>query len=224
MVFVSEHYREMALNKLDISADMSFVVPNMIDTNDFDRAKLPGAENHIGIVGIVPFLKRPDRAVDVLKEIVNRGGDYYLHIKGQLPWDYGYVWKDKIQRQLYIEMMARIAQDRDLAKRIIFDGFGADMASWLRQIGFDLSTSENESFHLAPAEGMASGAVPVVWQRLGSDQIFGSERIVNSSADAAEYILNTREHWQDASRKAKLDAKQWDKTVIVGTWKKLLSR
>ena len=39
---------------------------------------------------------------------------------------------------------------------------GPDVASWLRRVGLVLSTSDDESFHLAPAEGMASGAVPAL--------------------------------------------------------------
>ena len=57
---------------------------------------------------------------------------------------------------------------------MVFEPFGPDMASWLRKIGYVLSPSSDESFHLAPAEGMASGAVPLFWQRPGADEIFSN--------------------------------------------------
>ena len=58
--------------------------------------------------------------------------------------------------------LQRIQTSRAVAGRGRLRQFGPDVGTWLRRIGFILSTSDDESFHLAPAEGMASGAVPVI--------------------------------------------------------------
>ncbi len=65
------------------------------------------------------------------------------------------------------------------------------MATWLRRVGFMLSTSDDESFHLAPAECAASGGVPALLPWPGSDTIYDPHWIHDDPVAMAEAIHAT---------------------------------
>lgn len=223
MVFVSEHYRARFIAQFHDVNVKSVVVPNAIDCLDLFRPKTPSARFHIGMIGIVPFLKRPDRAVDLLELLTEEDNRYILHFRGRAPWEYGYEWRKPLQKQAYLEFYHSISE-RNLENNVVFSAFGPDMASWLRRIGFVLSPSVEESFHLAPAEGMASGSIPIVWNREGASDIFGSENVYESTEDMANAILSlqNQEEFCRASSKARDVANsKWDTMAIDGIWKDL---
>jgi hypothetical protein len=62
--------------------------------------------------------------------------------------------------------------DRPKLEAVVFDDAGPDVAAWLRRVGFMLSTSDDESFRVAPAEGMASRAVTVFRHWPGAETIY----------------------------------------------------
>lgn len=226
LITVSDHYARMTLEYLPQLSDRISVVPNMVDTVDFDRPKSSEARFHIGLVGMVPFLKRPDRALELLQQLIQVDDRYVLHIKGRMPWDYPFIWKDKIQRFQYIEFFKKIYSDSELTQHIHFDPFSTDIASWMRGIGFVLSPSDNESFHLAPAEGMASGAIPIVWQRNGATSVFGEHNVFASMDDMYQRILSlsTESSFFESSQVSKSEAARWDFEGIYDVWReKLLS-
>ncbi|MGP6175300.1 hypothetical protein [Corynebacterium sp. A21] len=224
MVFVSDFYRQRAESQLPIDALETMVIPNSIDLVDFDRPKLAGAQFNLGMAGMVPFLKRPDRAVNLLESLLEVDDRYSLFIRGRAPWEYPYEWKDPVQKQLYLELFARVTEDPVLKERVVFEPFGADMASWLRNIGIILSPSDSESFHLAPAEGMASRCVPVVWSREGSLEIFGENNVYPSLQFAVERILEMRDH--EMFLRLGTDSRdfvgKWDIDTTFVKWQKAL--
>lgn len=219
-VFVSDHHRDAAIKKLGLSPDRTTVIPNMIDTADLARPKLQGSEFHIALVGLVGFGKRPDRALTVLERLLEHDDRYRLHFKGRAPWDYPHEWKNPLQRQFYLDFYTRIRRSADLSDHVVFEPFTPDIASWLRGIGFVLSPSVAESFHLAPAEGMASGAIPVVWDRPGARDVFGDEWLVKDAEDAAALILQSRGSGNpiDAQRLAIEQAMHWDFLSVMPQW------
>lgn len=193
LVVVSEHYRSTVIERFAINPDKVVVIPNSVNSTDLNRPKTPDAQFHLGLAGIVKFGKRPDRALDIIEMLAAHDERYCLHIRGRAPWDYSYEWENPEQKQLYLELYARIAESEVLRNRVIFEPFAPDMGTWLRQIGIVLSPSANESFHLAPAEGMASGAIPVIYQRPGAEDVFGKDYLVESTHEAVEPILSYRD-------------------------------
>ena len=118
--------------------------------------------------------KRLDRALDLLEELLEEDPRYTLHVRGRMPWEYPYEWKKPFQREAYLEIFDRIGRSPALRDAVVFEPFGADMASWMRKIGYILSPSSDESFHLAPAEGMASGPSRCSGKGPGVDEIFSN--------------------------------------------------
>jgi glycosyltransferase involved in cell wall biosynthesis len=193
IVFVSEFYRDKVVDELGWPREKTAVIPNVVDVLDLYRPKREDARFHIGIVGIVPILKRPDRALDLLERLLESDERYTLHVRGRSPWEYGWMWQNGNVRDAYEAFYERLASDPRLRRRVSFQGFGPDMGRWFQNIGWMLSPSSRETFHLAPVEGMASGAVPVVWEREGARQIFGEEWVHEDTRAAAEYIITANE-------------------------------
>lgn len=225
VVFVSEHYRRRAVAKLGINEDTTSVITNCLDALDLHRPKTPEARFTLGLLGIVPFLKRPDRALDLLERLLEQDERYVLRIKGRAPWEYPYEWKKPLTRQLYLDFYARIASSPRLRRAVIFEPFGPQVGNWLRGIGVILSPSDEESFHLAPAEAMASGAVPVVWEREGASEIFPAESVISATVHGVERILALRDlaAFNAASADAQIYAQRWGQEVIVERWLEMLA-
>lgn len=225
VVFVSEFYRERVIAELGWPRDKTAVVHNMIDVFDLDRPKHPDARFHLGIAGIVPILKRPDRALDLLEILLASDDRYVLHVRGRAPWDYGWMWQDPVVQDAYRAFYERLAADPELLAHVAFDAFGADMGAWFRRIGWMLSPSTRETFHLAPVEGTAGGAIPVVWQRDGAAEIFEDDWVHASTQDAAAAILrinaSQRGHAGEAER-AERSARRFDVTALAPRWAEVL--
>ncbi|MCW2942159.1 MAG: glycosyl transferase, partial [Actinomycetia bacterium] len=177
IVCVSPHYAELTRKLTGWPAEKIVTVPNWVDVEQLGRDKLQGAEHHLGMIGIAPSRKRLDLALDVLERLRADDPRFTLFIKSKLPWDYWWIWDKPEERAHFEEVFRRIRRSPLLAGAVVFDDYGRDVAAWLRRIGWVLSTSDDESFHLAPAEGMASGAVPALLGWPGAETIYEREWI-----------------------------------------------
>src|SRR5699024_6525900 len=162
------------------------VIQNSGSLEDLSRPKSSHAKFTLGLVGWVPSLKRIDRALDLLEILIDADDRYALEVRGAAPWDYTWEWNTPAHRDSYIEVLRRLKANPRLAEHVTFSPFGPDVGNWLRGIGWVLSPSMRESFHLAPVEGMLSGAVPLVWEREGSQEIFGAEWVLRDTAAVAK--------------------------------------
>lgn len=220
IVFASEFYRDKAIKWKQWPADKLAVVPNTVNPGDLEREKEPDARFHIGIVGIVPILKRPDRALALLEKLLEADPRYVLHIKGHLPWNYAWEWKKSAHQDSYRAFYERIGADPQLSSHVVFEPFSPDVGNWLTKIGWILSPSTRETFHLSAIEGASSGAVPIAWHREGSEEIIGPEHNVGSTEEAAERILSARspQEFQKLSDQAQRHAAKYDVRVVRNSW------
>ncbi|GAA1773164.1 glycosyltransferase family 4 protein [Streptomonospora arabica] len=188
VVCVSPYYAALTRELAGWPADKVVVLPNWVDVDQLDRPKLPGAEFTLGMVGIAPSRKRLDRGVEVLGELRRRDPRFTLAVKTKQPWDYWWVWNRPEEREYYERTYRTVQRDPLLAEGVVFDPFGPDVATWLRRVGFMLSTSDDESFHLAPAECAASGGIPAVLTWPGADTIYSGRWLHDSPKEMAEAI------------------------------------
>jgi glycosyltransferase involved in cell wall biosynthesis len=198
VICVSPHYTELTRKLTGWPEDKVITVPNWVDVDQLDRPKLEGTQFHLGMIGIAPSRKRMDLALDALESLRADDPRFTLFIKSKLPWDYWWIWDKPEERAHFEEVFRRIRRSPLLAGAVVFDAYGRDVAAWLRRIGWVLSTSDDESFHLAPAEGMASGAVPALLDWPGSDTIYDRRWIHQGPLSMASAIAETvREgHWE----------------------------
>ncbi|MBC6460899.1 glycosyltransferase [Actinomadura sp. HBU206391] len=190
VICVSPHYAELTRQATGWPAGKVTVVPNWVDVAQLDRPKLEDARFHLGLLGAAPSRKRLDLALDVVEELRRDDPRFTLLVKGRLPWEYWWVWKRPEERAHYEALFRRIARSPVLSTAVVFDPHGRDVAAWLRRVGFVLSTSDDESFHLAPAEGMASGAVPALLNRPGADTVYDRRWIHPGTSELAGSIAS----------------------------------
>jgi hypothetical protein len=100
----------------------------------------------------------------------------------------------------YEEQYERIRSDPLLAGGVTFEPHGDDMASFYGGIGFALSVSDFESFHLTLADGAASRALPLSLDWEGADRIYPPQWIRGSIESMACAIREaTSRPWREVA-------------------------
>ncbi len=224
VVFVSEHSRAEGCAKWGLDPARTRVIPNAVDCHQLSRSKLAGSRYTLGLLGWSPSLKRVDRAVALLEQLLQQDERFELSVKGASPLDTGWIWSDPTERVLYESIFHKLRSAPDLAARVSFEEHGKDVGNWFRGIGWILSPSDRESFHLAPIEGMASGAVPVVWPREGAEGIFPREVLVPNTGGAAHFVAATAlgDGFDSLSIEMRKAARRFDSVSVVDEWLSLI--
>ncbi|MGW3145239.1 glycosyltransferase [Streptomyces sp. NPDC001177] len=225
VVCVSPYYRRRTLARTGWPQSKVTVVPNWVDADQLDRQKAPGARFRLGMIGIAPSRKRLDLGLDVLEGLRARDRRWHLSVKSKPPWEYWWIWNKPEERAHYDAVLRRMQTSPLLEGAVVFDEFGADVPGWLRRIGHVLSTSDDESFHLAPAEGMASGAVPALLPWPGAEEIYDPRWIHDHPEAMTEAVaaLADPEPFRSAADLARAQAREsFALDRVAATWTDLL--
>lgn len=213
-IFVSPYFFELMIAEFKLERKKCKMVFNMVDTQLLNKPKLPNSKFHLGMIGDVPQSKRMDRALDIFEKLYEKDKRYKLFIKGKRPEDYTWMHsKAKTQEMAYYQEQYTRIKDNNWEANIIFEGHGP-IDEWLQNIGWILSVSDNESFHLSVAEGMASGAVPVVLKWDGADTIYSDKLIYNSTSKIAGSILRNSPNELNVVESNKFDHNILSKSVL----------
>lgn len=225
VVVASEYYRHKAHELRGWPLDKISVVPNAVNPFDFVRPKSIDARFHLGLVGMVPILKRPDRAIDLLEKLLQVDPRYTLHIRGHAPWNYTWEWKKAAHQDAYRELYERIGTRPELLRSISFEPFAPDMANWFRRIGWVLSPSTRETFHLASIEGATSGAVPLAWEREGARDIIGHEWTFPTTDAIVDFVTlhnSSNESFRHLSLRAQAGASRYRSDLVARRWRETI--
>jgi len=226
VICVSEHYARLTREATGWPASKVIAVPNPLNTGQLDRAKLDGARFNLGLIGIVPMRKRLDLALDVVEELRREDDRYQLYVKSGMPWEHWWVWQNREERDHYATALRRVQRSPLLQDAVVFDDAGPDVPAWLRRIGFVLSTSDDESFHVAPAEGMASRAVPVIRHWPGAETIYDKRWLHETPLEMAEAIAACSadpQAWLATGELAREQVLGWDIAAVTRAWHQLLT-
>lgn len=226
IVFVGAHIQDECVRKFNMPRDKTCVIQNSIDQNKFDIQKFGGIEFNLGILGISPAIKRLDLALDTLEQLLEIDERYTLSIKGNSPKSYAWLWARAKEREYYEQVYERINSNDRLRYKVVFDPPGDDVHRWLQKIGYILSPSDSESFHMALAEGMSSGAVPIVWQRKGVNKIYPFIELFDNPKNAAKFIDKLRK--SDSRPRLSAQCKKfikenYDASVIRDKWLEVIN-
>lgn len=188
--YVSEFIRREGQQAFGFPYEKTSVIPNLIDENKFfPRQKAADASYTLGIIGVVPARKRLDRALDLLEVLIEHEPRYNLRVKGRHPLEYGWLLNRSDELDYYRTIFQRINANPKLRHRVTFDPPGDDINEWFSLVGFILSPSDFESFHMAIGEGVLTGTLPVIWSWDGAAEIWGNQWIVDSVHDAQKMIM-----------------------------------
>lgn len=165
------------------------VVPNPVDCAAFATQKTPAAQRTLGLVGWAQRVKDATFALEVLALLREQDPTWRLRLVGG---DFAQTNR-AVELEAAQRFRSRLCR-RDVAGAVDFVPFTTDVPSEMAEIGWGLSTSLRESFHLGLAEMAASGSVPVVrdWPvyslRGGAATLFPSEWVVADPLSAAARI------------------------------------
>lgn len=191
VIVVSDHFRDICVREFGWNPDRIMVLPQYCVADQLRRDKNPGAEKTLGFVGINGFHhKRFDRALDVLRIVRRSDPAFRMRVRSAMPWEFGWIWQDNAEERAAFEaLFRRLDAEPELREAIVFDRPGPNMAEWYRNVGFILSTSESEGCHTSVAEGICSGAAPVVIDWPGARSVYGEDAVFGSVEEMARAIL-----------------------------------
>lgn len=224
IVFVGSHLERDARALFGWTSEKTCVIHNLVDVDHFDRGKLAGSFFNLGLLGMAPKRKRLDRALDTLASLQQVDDRYTLRVKGPLPSSYNWVWREAEERAFFEQQWDRLERE-NWGKSVVFDPPGDDVADWFRTVGFILSPSDDESFHMSVAEGMAAGSLPVIWDWEGVSGLYPVEYVVTSSQEAADRIESLRSDVSLEKRQTRLREyvrTRFGRDVVREQWRALL--
>lgn len=220
VVFVSAPLRDLARAVVGDRLDHArlHVIEHGVDPRPFDGAvdrrpedPVPaGRERTLGMIGWGRVVKDPMWTLDVLEELVREDPTWRLVLVGH-PLDR----QDDHHARAYGAELRRRLEGR-LAAHIRLVAQTDDVPAHAAGMGFIISSSLRESFHLGLVEGVLAGAVPVVrdWPvyrgRSGPRDLYPAEWVVDDAAAAVARIraLGGSEAHARASARARSEARR----------------
>ncbi len=227
IIFVSSHILNNAIQTFDWHQhrDKLTVIDNYIEADELKKGKDNDSQFNLGIVGIVPERKRFDKALDILEKLREKDNRFQLFVKGKVAKDFHWMINRPDELIYYETQEKRIESSKYLKGAVHYDGFGKDMPEWYQKIGFILSPSDFESFHLSIPDGAASGAIPIILKWEGSDEIYPKEWSLDSIDEAVEKILffsSDNQKFENEAQQCQQYVKKFSLDIIYNKWKKLL--
>lgn len=223
IIAVSQYWVGMFRKKTKADISKFMMIHNLVDTKALDKEKFDNSEYHLGILGYCPKLKRIDKALDIFEELWEHDRRYKLFIKGKDYTEYSWMQNDEEEAQYFTAIKNRIYSS-EWKNSVVFESWSADVSDWYRKIGFILSTSDIESFHLAAAEGMASGSIPIILNWEAAKGIYPLRFIFEKTKDAADFIKKLTEEEKDEYMKyvREYAFQKFDKNKLLIQWKSII--
>lgn len=209
VIFVSDHLRRTVNDNLGerLAHVRQHVVGNVVDLGRFAADSAPGASRTLGMVGWGQKVKDPLWTLELLAALRKVDPAWRLVLVGR---DFPPTAR-RASEQAYAEAFrARVVQP-DIVDAVEYVGQSRDLPRHLRRIGFAISSSFRESFHIGAVEMVAAGAVPVFrdWPAYsdmgGVRGLFPDDWVVGSVDEAVTRILSLAgpDAWAEASAAAR---------------------
>lgn len=187
---VGHYFYEKFIEVMSLDRDKCYLIPNAIDFDGYKSEKNKGFNKNIALVGSLPKRKGLDKAITVLKNLPE---DFQLFIFGKKYLEVPWILADKNEFEYY-EQTEEMIENYNLSSGVHYLGW-VDTKEALKNIGYVLSVSDDEeypeSFHLAPLEGLASGALCCCLNWRGIEYVYPNELIMNSTKEISDFIIKT---------------------------------
>lgn len=188
-IFIAPYRYEEFVAMHGIPRHKAKMIFNTVDVEKFNREKLPEAKFTLGFIGMVPWRKRFDRALDIFEKLWKEDNRYVLRVKGKRPEDYPWMLsKSRKDEMAKYDALYRRIEKAPWKDNVIYDGHGNDMPEWFQKVGYILSTSDFEGSHQAVAEGMSAGCIPVIFDWDGADTVYPKEFVAKDLIEAVYHI------------------------------------
>jgi len=197
LIFVSQHYQDIFNSKVVFDKQKQHVVNHGIDLVRYGISEHKGQD--ILYVGSVNFKKGPQ----LLAQVALAFQDRAVHVYGDVQCERSQLYLDNLKLN-----NLKFFPHNNKIEDVMHDP----------RYKYILSTSLGESFHLAVAEGMACGLMPLVHAWYGADQLWPFtwksidelRVIANMSSEPDKYRAWVESRYNAAYQAPKLE------TVILG--------
>jgi len=164
----------------DIETQTSMAaIPNGVNLEKFAFVNRPRGKN-IAFLANLRMVKNPAFILQCMQKLHYIDPEYHLFLGG--------IFQDSALEQYLKHMINAL----DLGDVVFFDGWQADVNSWLEDKHYIVSTSIIESQGMGLLEGMACGLKPIIHNFPGAKQIFPTEFLFNIAEEFCEQILSDK--------------------------------
>lgn len=172
IIFISRFIMEEAQRKFSIPAEKCIVIPIAVALRQrrYTDAELLKKRDVVGMVGITPWGKRPDLALELFLRLKQRYPRLRMLIKGNTPSAYPWMKSRPKEIEAYQQLFRRILELGDGS--VGFLGYDDQMEEFYERAGWVLSTSDSEGCHTAVAEGGVFGSLPLMLNWAGADVVY----------------------------------------------------
>ena len=145
----------------------------------------------------------------MIKGLAEKDPSWKLIIKGKDPRTIEFMKAPNRSKEMeyYSSQFERIDNEPLLKSSVSWDEYSVSLSSWYRKIGFVISPSDFESFHYSIADGVASGAVPIIWPWDGAKEIYTEDWVIENTGEALSKILSTTFGDQEQSNRELIEQK-----------------
>lgn len=173
LVLVSDAVKELLSYNFSVPCPIT-VIHNGVDLQKFTIPpnKRPGKK--ICSIGYINYKKNPPLLLYCFKAIHSYDPGYTFHLAGE--------HQDARIQVYFAHLLPR------LNIPVFFDGWVEDVAAYMRDKDFVMSTSLFESFHYSIAEGMSSGVLPLIHDWLGADQLYPKRYVFTTPDDSVRLL------------------------------------
>jgi glycosyltransferase involved in cell wall biosynthesis len=184
---VGYYYFEKFQRQFSIPREKMRLLPNYVEPKIYSQDKNGDVRFNIGLVGMLPALKGFLKGLKLLLKLRERDKRFRLYVMGQQPEEVPWIRNDSYESE-YFEECGRFIADNDLDDAVIYRGF-VERDELYSNIGYILSLSDVESFHLALAEGSCAGCMGLSLNWPGAEFIYPPETLCESIDEIAEKIV-----------------------------------
>ncbi len=179
LIVVAPHLAEIVSDALPGLRQRTHVthIPNGVDMARYELVERePGFD--IALIGYLHGRKNPQMALQILHRLLKKDTRYRLHVAGK--------FQDPVLKLYWSHQTVRLG----LQDNVVMYEWQDDIASFLADKQYLLSTSVHESFGYSIAEGMARGIKPVVHNFAFAGEIWAEEMLFDSIEEAVEMITS----------------------------------
>lgn len=189
VIVVSYPCLELFSNIFEIPREKMILLSNYVETDIYTGIKKGDFKHNLAMVGYVPKLKGLLKGLKILKMLKENDDKFKLYLMGKDYKELDWVWNNPEERS-YFRECENFIKDNKLEDSVIFEGW-VERSEMFSNIGYVLSVSDIESFHLAPAEGLCDLTLALLLYWNGSEYIYPRKMIFDNIDDIVKIILDT---------------------------------
>jgi len=189
IIVVSYYYLELFVNKFKIPRQKMIVLNNYVESNIYSGTKKGDFKHNLAIVGYIPKWKGLLKGLKILKMLIEHDDKFKLHLIGKHYNEVDWIWNNPEERS-YFQECENFIKENHLEDSVIVQGW-MERSNMFNNIGYVLSVSDIESFHLAPAEGLVDFTLAFLLNWDGVEYVYPQEIIFDNIDNIKDMILST---------------------------------